>query len=103
MSINNISIMEGQIFLQGITLEQLAEALKPLIQPTTQIQQTSTEETLLTRKEVCSLISINLTTLHKKTKSGELKSYGTSSGNRVLYKKSEVLAAVKPINHESHE
>ena len=94
---------KGRLYLEGITLEELIHALKPLIQPITQIQQTSTEETLLTRKEVCSLLSINLTTLHKKTKSGELKSYGTSSGNRVLYKKSEILAAVLPINHESHE
>lgn len=30
--------MEGQIFLQGITLEQLAEALKPLVQPNAPVQ-----------------------------------------------------------------
>jgi len=86
-----------QIMIQGYTLEQLAEALKPLLQP----QQTNTpaepENDLITRSEACKILSINLTSLHKHTKSGKLKSYGI--GNRVLYKRSEVLEAVKPINH----
>ena len=89
--------MEGQIFLQGITLEQLAEALKPLVQPNAPIQPTSTEDDFINRKTASELLSVNLTTLNKHTKSGRLKSY--SIGNRVLYKRSEVLAAVKPINH----
>lgn len=89
--------MEGQIFLQGITLEQLAEALKPLVQPNAPVQPNSTEDDFIDRKTASKLLSVNLTTLNKHTKSGRLKSY--SIGNRVLYKRSEVLAAVKPINH----
>ena len=88
--------MNTQIFLNGITLQQLAEALAPLLQP--QIgSQLELANDLLTRVEVCQLLSFNKTSLWKHTKSGKLKSYGI--GNRVYYKRSEVLEAVKPINH----
>lgn len=88
--------MNTNIFLNGITLEQLAEALAPLLQaqPVTKVENSND---LLTRDEVCKLLSFNKTSLWKHTKSGRLKSYGI--GNRVLYKKSEVLESVKPINH----
>jgi len=88
--------MNSQIFLNGITLQQLAEALAPLMQP----QSVALLEPLneyIKRDEACELLSINLSSLWKHTKSGKLKSYGI--GNRVLYKRSEVLEAVKPINH----
>lgn len=84
------------IFLNGITLQELAEALAPLLQPQ-QVAQVEPSNDLLTRDEVCRLLNFNKTSLWKHTKSGRLKSYGI--GNRVLYKKSEVLEAVKPINH----
>lgn len=54
------------------------------------------ENEFITRVEVCKLLNFNLTTLHKHTRSNKLKSYGI--GNRVLYRKCEVLQAVKPIN-----
>lgn len=86
----------NQIFLNGITIEQLAELLKPLVQ--SQISNhLQTENVLLTREEVCTLLSFNKTSLWKHTKSGKLKSYGI--GNRVYYKRNEVLEAVKPLNH----
>jgi excisionase family DNA binding protein len=88
--------MDTQIFLNGITLQQLAEALAPLLQP----QSVALLEPLneyIKRDEACELLSINLSSLWKHTKSGKLKSYGI--GNRVLYKRTEVLEAVKPINH----
>lgn len=92
-----ISTMSSQIFLNGITLEQLADALKPLLQPQKNVSEsTPTENELLTREQVCKLLSINKTTLWKHTKSGKLKSLGL--GNRVYYKKSEVLQAVKHLN-----
>ncbi len=89
--------MNNQIFLNGITIEQLAEALKFLMQNQTINQSPSLENDFITREEVCKLLSFNLTSLWKHTKSGRLKSYGI--GNRILYKRSEVLLAVKPINH----
>jgi excisionase family DNA binding protein len=87
--------MNTQIFLNGITVEQLAEALKPLFLLQTVNQPKQPENDLLTRDEVCKLLSINKTSLWKHTKTGKLKSYGI--GNRVFYKRSEVLEAVKPL------
>ena len=89
--------MTTPILLNGITLEELAEALKPLLQPSKMVSDNEqTESELLTREQVCKLLSINKTTLWKHTKSGKLKSLGL--GNRVYYKKSEVLQAVKHLN-----
>ena len=89
--------MTSQIFLNGITLEQLAEAIKPLLQPQKSVSESAQSESeLLTREQVCKLLSINKTTLWKHTKSGKLKSLGL--GNRVYYLKNEVLEAVKHLN-----
>lgn len=87
----------NQILIQGYTIEQLADALKPLLQhPPTMVQSHQNEPELITRDEVCKLLSFNKTSLWKHTKSGKLKSYGI--GNRVYYKRNEVLEAVKPLN-----
>jgi hypothetical protein len=86
--------MNTQIFLNGITLQELAEALAPLLQ-NKQVANTSPENELMTRDEVCKMLCFNKTSLWKHTKSGKLKSYGI--GNRVLYKRSEVILAVKPL------
>jgi excisionase family DNA binding protein len=88
--------MDTQILFNGCTLQQLAEALAPLLQPQTVALLEPVNE-FIKREEACELLSINLSSLWKHTKSGKLKSYGI--GNRVLYKRAEVLAAVKPINH----
>ena len=90
-----VSTMNTQIFLNGITLEQLAEAVVKLQQQP--IAPPQPENEFITRDEVCALLNFNKTSLWKHTKSGRLKSYGI--GNRVLYKKFEVMEAVKPINH----
>jgi hypothetical protein len=88
--------MNNQIFLNGITIEQLADALKPLLVSSNQVSQTDLEPELLTRDQACTFLTINKTSLWKHTKSGKLKSYGL--GNRVFYKKSELLDAIKPLN-----
>ena len=86
--------MNTQIFLNGITIEQLAEAIAPLLQPQI-VAQLEPINDLLTREAVCKLLSITKVTLWKHTKMGKLISYGI--GNRVMYKRSEVLQAVKPL------
>lgn len=86
--------MNDPIFLNGITLEQLAEALAPLMQQP--VAQSQTENDLITRDQACEILHINKTSLWKHTKSGRLKSFGI--GNRVLYKRSEILESVKPLN-----
>ena len=87
--------MNTQIFLNGITLEQLAEAVVKLQQQPIATPQLENE--FITRDEVCKLLNFNKTTLYKHTKSGKLLSFGI--GNRVLYSRKQVLEAVKPINH----
>ena len=87
--------MNTEIFLNGITLEQLAEAVVKLQQQPAPAP--TPENEFINRDEVCKLLNFNKTSLWKHTKSGKLKSYGI--GNRVLYKRVEVLEAVKPINH----
>ena len=87
--------MEAQIFLNGITVEQLAEALKPLLVNATTNEPQQPENDLMTREAVCKLLSVGKVTLWKHTKTGKLKSYGI--GNRVMYKRNEVLEAVKPL------
>lgn len=42
----------------------------------------------LTRTEVCKLLKIDLSTLHRWTKSAKLNAYGI--GNRVYFKRSEI-------------
>ena len=88
--------MSTQIFLNGITIEQFAEVLCPLILKSIIFKEPQFELELLTREEACDFLSMNKTTLWKHTKSGKLKSYGI--GNRVYYKKSELLDSVKPLN-----
>ena len=85
--------MEAQILFQGCSLEQLAEKLAPLLQ----ISQVQTKEAneFITIDEVCELLKVNRTTVWKFTQNGKLQSFGF--GKRVLYKRSEVLDAVKPL------
>ena len=53
-------------------------------------------DTLLSRAEACELLKINMTSLWKHTKTGKLTNYGI--GNRVFYKKGEVLNSLVKIN-----
>lgn len=83
--------MNTQIFLNGITIQELAETLIPLLQ-TQNTAITQSENELMTRDEVCKMLSFNKTSLWKHTRSGKLKSYAI--GNRVLYKRTEVLESL---------
>lgn len=49
----------------------------------------------LTRNEVRDLLKVDLSTVHNWTKKGKLKAYGISG--RVYYKRSEVEAAITPL------
>lgn len=51
--------------------------------------------TILTRGQVCDMLSISLATLWKYTKDGKLQSYGI--GRRVFYKRKEVIEALIPL------
>jgi hypothetical protein len=54
------------------------------------------KEALLSRIDVATLLKFSLTTLWKHTKNGKIKSYGI--GNRIYYKKEEILKSITPIN-----
>jgi hypothetical protein len=54
------------------------------------------QDIILSRLETAQLLKISFTTLWKHTKNGKLKSYGI--GNKVFYKKDEVLKSIKGIN-----
>lgn len=56
----------------------------------------SKEDKLLTREETANMLSISLVTLWKWTKDDIIPAYRI--GNKVRYKKSEVLAALKQMN-----
>lgn len=81
----------NKIYLNGITIQELAETLIPLLQ-TQKTAITQSENVLMTRDEVCKMLSFNKTSLWKHTRSGKLKSY--SIGNRILYKRNEVLESL---------
>ncbi|OQD42608.1 hypothetical protein BUL40_10360 [Croceivirga radicis] len=69
-------------------LQELKERYKP--QP---------KDQLLTRQEVASLLTISLPTLHSWTSKGILQSYRI--GNKIRYKKDEVLMSLKRISYRS--
>nr|WP_321232381.1 helix-turn-helix domain-containing protein [uncultured Psychroserpens sp.] len=77
--------------LHNITPERLkAEILNGVREMLSEfIQESNSEDKLLTRKEVAILLSISLPTLRAYVKRGLLKEHRI--GARVLYKKSEVV------------
>jgi hypothetical protein len=83
--------MENHFEIIFQRLEQIEIAIQKLNAP---LQ--NDDETLLSRLETAELLKINLTSLWKHTKRGKLKSYVI--GNRVLYKKEEVLKSLTRIN-----
>jgi hypothetical protein len=89
--------MNDKVFLMGITVEELASALVLLLSPNDLQITKNDDKELITREEACKLLSIKKTSLWKHTKSGRLKSYGI--GNRVFYKKNELLESITPLNN----
>jgi excisionase family DNA binding protein len=87
--------MSNPVFLNGITVEQLAEALAPKL---LRHKPNPIPETLLSKKEVTELLGITINTLSKYTKNGTIPAYGIGIGSRVLYKRSEVLESLIRIN-----
>ena len=83
--------MENPFELILEKLERIEIAIEKLNAPTK-----NEDEIILSRLETAKLLKINLTSLWKHTKSGKLKSYGI--GNRVFYKKEEVLKSLTRIN-----
>lgn len=51
---------------------------------------------LLTRKQAAEFLHVNLSTLWLWTNAKKFPAYGL--GNRVFYKKSEIIASLRPLN-----
>lgn len=73
--------------LSGIVQAEI-EKLKAVIAP-------SSQEVLLTRKEVASMLHINISTVADYQRTGKLKFYGL--GGRIYFKRSEIEASLQPL------
>ncbi|WP_236552329.1 helix-turn-helix domain-containing protein [Flavobacterium sp. 9R] len=86
--------------LHNITPQDLEELITKVIKD--QLQEfvknvpTDNPDELLTREEACDLLKISTTSLWNWTKKGKIIAYGI--GNRVLYKKSELMESLVRIN-----
>lgn len=89
VQIENISIEE----LTEIIAEKLVDKLEMKI--ATFISNQSDDE-LLTRTETAKILKVELTTLWSWTKKGKITAYGI--GNRVYYKKGEIMKALVILN-----
>lgn len=85
----------GQIILNTITAQEIAEMIKPMIVETIREVLQEKEEKLLSPAEVCKKFepAISKTTLASWTKQGYLTEYRI--GGRVFYKMSEVFKKAK--------
>jgi hypothetical protein len=87
----------GQIILNTITPEEMAEMIKPMIMDAIREVLQEKEEKFLSPAEVCKKFepAISKTTLASWTKQGLLTEYRI--GGRVYYKMSEVFKSVKTL------
>lgn len=89
--------MAKGIFLEGIEREQLRayfDSIERKIKELGEHMQPKEPPAFLSRKEVAATFGVTLPTVHDWTKKGLLKSY--RMGNRILYKRHEVEAAITP-------
>lgn len=88
--------MDTQVIVTGTTVESLiqeiAQAVSRELTSLTPVPR-SEQDDLLSREEAAKLLRITLPTLRNRTKEGRLK--GHRMGNRVLYLRSEVIAALQ--------
>lgn len=89
--------------IQGLEAETLLNSIADLKSRLETLQNTvqgNPETTLLTRKEVADMLGVSLVTIHEWSKKGVLISYRI--GNRVRFKQSEVLEAIKQKNSKTN-
>lgn len=93
--------MESTILLHKITPEELQEMIRIAINAELDAFKSRLADTepdvLLTRTEASELLKVNITTLWNWTKSGKITAYGI--GNRVYYKKQELLSSLVAFRH----
>lgn len=87
--------MNAPILLNGITLEELADALKPLLAPQSNVENDISNQDILTPEQVCTFLSIGKTPLNKHSKSGRFERL--LLGGKVYYNKSQILQSLKTL------
>ncbi|RYJ44243.1 DNA binding domain protein, excisionase family [Flavobacterium beibuense] len=93
--------MDKTLLLHQLTPEQLQdmirEAVKAELDDFKNRLADSEPDVLLTRTEASALLKVNITTLWNWTKAGKITAYGI--GNRVYYKKQELLSSLVAFRH----
>lgn len=85
--------------VQGVNANELIKAIAQAVKSeltTPEPQQPKNSNELMSRKQVAEHFGVTIVTVHNWTKKGVLKAYRV--GNKVLYKKDEVLTALKNMN-----
>jgi len=92
--------MENAVMLHNLSISDLEQIITRIVKNELkefrENSSTYNNEELLTRSEACSLLKINMTTLWNWSRKGKIVSYGI--GNRVYYKKSELLESLVRLN-----
>ena len=86
------------ILLNGINLSDIKKVLREVLEEKSNDfakPVKSEDQEFLTRKEVAKLLKISLTTLNDWSKQGIVQAYRI--GNRVLYKKKEIVDSVSKV------
>ena len=89
IQIENISVKE----LTEIIAEKLVDKIETRI---AMLISKQNDEELLTRTETAKILKVELTTLWSWTKKGKITAYGI--GNRVYYKRGEIMKALVTLN-----
>ena len=84
--------MENSIIIQNLTVDGLKSILSEIISGQFTAPEPPQGSKYLTRHETAELLKISLVTLNTATNRGDLIGY--KMGNRVLYDRAEVLAAI---------
>ena len=79
--------------------EEIMSKLRKELEELKQNYQPKEPEEYLSRKQAAEMLDINLSTLWAWTKKGHLNAY-TIGANRIYYKRSDIIAKLKPLNDE---
>lgn len=85
--------MENSIIIQNLTIDGLRSIITEIISGQQVTPEPPQLNKYLTRHETAEMLKISLVTLNTATNRGDLTGY--KMGNRVLYDRAEVLAAIE--------
>ena len=93
-----IQAMENSVLIEKVSRTHINQAVQDQFEELKQeLHKVRDQEELLTRKEAANLLKIDSSTLWHWTKKGKLPSYGI--GNRVYYKRSEIMESLVKFKH----